>query len=223
MENNQKENLVLIKDLGIMPISLNSIHRKRFGLYKCFCGKQFEATISSVKSKNTKSCGCLKLKSTSNINKTHNLSNHRLFIIRSNMIQRCTNPNNHKYETYGLRGITICDEWKNDFVSFYNWAMNNGYKEGLSIDRINNNGNYEPSNCRWTTSNIQQQNTRKIRINNKSGYRGVSFNKNRNNWRTAISVDSKKIHIGYFKTAIEAAKAYDQYIIDNNLEHTKNF
>ena len=76
------------------------------------------------------------------------------------MKQRCSNPNHKSYHNYGGRGIIVCDEWKNNYQAFYDWSMNNGYKEGLSIDRINNNGNYEPSNCRWTDKITQNNNTR---------------------------------------------------------------
>ena len=77
------------------------------------------------------------------------------------MKQRCYNPKNHAYKYYGGRGIKICNKWLNDFMSFYNWSINNGYAKGLSIDRINNNGNYEPNNCRWISSSVQMNNTRR--------------------------------------------------------------
>ena len=76
------------------------------------------------------------------------------------MKARCYNANNPYYYNYGGRGISICDEWLNDFSSFYNWAVNNGYKDTLFIDRINNNGNYEPSNCRWVTPKENSNNKR---------------------------------------------------------------
>lgn len=83
--------------------------------------------------------------------KTHGLSNSRIYNVWNCMRQRCSNPKNSHYSAYGGRGISVCPEWQNSFESFYAWAINNGYKDTLEIDRINNDGNYEPSNCRWVT------------------------------------------------------------------------
>ena len=77
------------------------------------------------------------------------------------MIDRCYRPSIFAYKDYGGRGITVCDEWRKDFMSFYNWALNNGYEETLTIDRIDVNGNYEPNNCRWIPMGEQSKNTRK--------------------------------------------------------------
>lgn len=92
----------------------------------------------------------------------HGLSNTRLHAIWRHMQTRCMNKNSSDFEGYGGRGIKICDEWlgKDGFMHFYNWAITNGYAEDLSIDRINNDGDYEPSNCRWVTNEIQQRNKR---------------------------------------------------------------
>ena len=80
------------------------------------------------------------------------------------MKARCVDPNSHKYHAYGGRGIKVCDEWLNSFESFYEWAMANGYQKDLSIDRIDNDGNYYPENCRWVTQKEQANNTRKNRL-----------------------------------------------------------
>lgn len=150
-------------------------------------------------------------------------SKTRLYRIWQNVKTRCSNPNCEKYKYYGDKGITICDDWKNNFASFEEWSLKNGYKENLTIDRIDNNKNYEPSNCRWVDWNIQRRNTRKIMSTNTSGYRGVIWHKQNKKWRARIYYNNKKHSLGCFDTKEEAGKAYDVHIIVNNLEHTKNF
>ena len=91
----------------------------------------------------------------------HKLINHILYRKWATMKSKCNDPNNTSYKYYGGRGIRVCEEWENDFISFYNWSINNGWIDGLTIDRINNNGNYEPSNCRFATMKMQLNNTRR--------------------------------------------------------------
>ena len=95
----------------------------------------------------------------------------RLYSIWHNMKTRCCNPNNYHFKYYGGRGICICDEWKNSFQTFYEWAINNGYSDKLTIDRIDNDGNYEPSNCRWVDMYCQNNHTRK---NHYIEYKGIT-------------------------------------------------
>lgn len=90
----------------------------------------------------------------------HGLRHTRLYGIWLQMKNRCNNEKTARYKDYGARGITVCDEWCNDFKAFYDWSMANGYSDDLTIDRINNDGNYEPSNCRWITIKQQSRNTR---------------------------------------------------------------
>ena len=93
-------------------------------------------------------------------NVKHHLTNHPLYSVWINMKGRCYNPNDKSFKDYGGRGIRVCDEWINNFIAFYEWSMTNGYKKNLSIDRIDVNGNYEPSNCRWATIDVQSNNKR---------------------------------------------------------------
>jgi hypothetical protein len=220
MENNQKE-LILLQDLGLQYITVNSNYKKRYGLYKCHCGVQFKARIENINSKNTKSCGCLNTKRRIERCKnraTHKLRSHRLYNIWHLMMNRCYKENNKSYADYGLRNIKVCEQWHN--VENFIHDMNDDYKDGLSIDRINNDKGYFKDNCRWVNRTIQARNKRTIQKNNTSGYKGVFVDGNR--FRVLIGVNNKRINIGSFKDIVEAAKAYDRYVIDNNLEHTLN-
>lgn len=131
---------------------------------RCECGKQAIIVGYSLTRGRSKSCGCYHSERVSQANKdlktTHGEKKTRLYRIWKGMKQRCFNPNDKDYEKYGGRGITICDEWKEDFCKFKSWALASGYAQELSIDRIENNGNYEPSNCRWATQSQQNSNRR---------------------------------------------------------------
>jgi len=110
---------------------------------------------------------------------------------------------------YGGRGIGVCQDWIDRYESFRDWAISNGYSEDLEIDRIDVNGNYEPSNCRWATRRQQMANTRKRKDGLSSKYKGVSWNRGSNNWKVQINKNGKNTYIGVYKTEIEAAMAYD--------------
>ena len=130
----------------------------------CDCGAEKDVEASSLKCGDTKSCGCYHNENQGNLARTHGLSKHPLYRIFRKMVERCENQNCKSYKDYGGRGIKICDEWRTDFFSFYAWANANGYEAGLSIERINNDGNYEPSNCRWATKIEQNTNRRTSRF-----------------------------------------------------------
>ena len=121
---------------------------------KCDCGNTTIVQYTNLKKGRTVSCGCWNNKKRF----THKLSNHKLYGVYHSMKQRCYNSKSNNYALYGGKGIEVCTEWRTNFLNFYNWAMVNGYKEGLSIDRINSNGNYEPSNCRWVSQKVQANN-----------------------------------------------------------------
>ena len=132
---------------------------------RCSCEKHTEKDIyvQHLIHGNSKSCGCL-LKKAGDRFRTHGKTETRLYNIWSCMKRRCNSSKNPAYPRYGGRGISVCEEWARDFSVFEEWAMNNGYSDQLTIDRIDVNGNYEPSNCRWATYKEQANNTRANRI-----------------------------------------------------------
>ena len=127
---------------------------------RCDCGKEKVIISCALKRGITLSCGCYRDERVKSTNTKHGLKKTRLYNIWINMKQRCYNNRNPKYPIYGKRGISICSQWLKNFITFYNWAILNGYKDTLTIDRINVNGNYEPNNCRWITNQEQQRNKR---------------------------------------------------------------
>lgn len=146
----------------------------------------------------------------------------RLYRIWCNMKNRCSQNNKSsdvKYETY--KNVRVCGEW-NLYSTFKLWAMSNGYSDDLYLDRIDYNGNYEPSNCRWATASVQNRNTR-IKKSNKSGYRGVRLRKDTKKFNAYVYHNSVNISLGCYETAEEAAKIRDRYVIENNVGSILNF
>lgn len=132
---------------------------KSLWLCDCECGKSTIVTTADLKRGHVKSCGCLQKLTIRKLKTTHGNSYSRLYTIWESMKQRCYNPNSKEYLRYGGRNIVMCEEWRNNFENFYQWSINNNYSDILTIDRIDNDGNYEPNNCRWSTF-ISQQNNR---------------------------------------------------------------
>lgn len=128
--------------------------------YICDCGAIKWVRLESLISGNTKSCGCLTKSFLSETSTKHGLHNHTLYGIFYGLIERCYNKDRKEYPDYGGRGITICDEWLNDFKVFYDWAINNGWVKKLTLEREDNDGNYTPDNCKWATMKEQSRNRR---------------------------------------------------------------
>lgn len=133
---------------------------------QCDCGNIVYSSTRLLRTGDIVSCGCFHtefVKLLGKSNKMHGLCNSRLYTIYTNIKQRCFNKLNANYYNCGGRGIKVCDEWKDNFMNFYNWAMNNGYKDDLTIERIDVNGDYEPDNCKWILLCEQAWNKRNTR------------------------------------------------------------
>ena len=190
-----------------------SQQRYSFGVFECqYCGKEFETKYAYIKNGDTKSCGCQKG------GNTHGLSSNKFYQTWYDMKYRCYNTMRQDYKDYGARGITVCEEWLN-VSNFVAWCeMTHPNTEGVSLDRIDVDGNYEPNNCRWADASTQALNKR-IMKNNTSGFVGVCWDKSKDKWVAIIHFNNKLINIGTFPTKEEAVQARDNYIIENNLPH----
>lgn len=144
--------------------------RKTYWTCQCDCGNVKSVRSDSLLDGSIRSCGCLKREQDEKnlSHETHNLSKTRLYEIWSGIKARCFNKNNARWNRYGGRGITVCKEWNDDFKAFYDWANAYGYRNNLTIDRIDNDGDYSPENCRWVDNRTQCRN-RSSNINIKIG------------------------------------------------------
>ena len=194
--------------------------RSKRAFYKCEkCNKEIERSKQKDIHISEFCKSCTRLKNNANSND----SGTRLHNIYKGMLSRTSAPitRTSNYRNYVLRGITVSDEWM-DFQVFKKWSLKNGYKSNLTIDRKNNDGNYCESNCRWITITKQQENKQHLTIRNKTGKRGVSYDKSRDNYKSEIMIKRKKILIGRFKTIDEASSAYDNFIIKNKIKRKTN-
>ena len=175
--------------------------RKTYYVCQCDCGNVKVVRADALISGATKSCGCIKQeqdKANLAANHSHKMSGTRIYETWQDMKRRCYNKQNARYDRYGGRGITVCDEWLNNFQSFYDWAISNGYSDDLTIDRIDNDGNYEPSNCRWSTG--------KERWNNRSSNTNITMGNGTKSlmcWCEIFNVDYKKVYARYKRNGYE--------------------
>lgn len=132
-----------------------------------------------------------------------------LYFVWQSMKVRCYKPNSRDYKNYGGRGVIVCERWLESFDNFYD-DLHKTYKKGLSLDRIDNNGNYEPSNCRWTTQ-FEQSNNQRTYSTNISGYKGVNWHATARKWRAEIDYYGKRYYLGLFSDKDEAGKKVKEF------------
>jgi len=183
-------------------------------LCKCECGTLKITQGAQLRNGCIKSCGCLNRERLALFNSlydntTHGLTTHGLYQVWKNMIRRCYNCNDSQFQYYGNRNINVCFQWRHSPTEFIGWALKNGWRKGLFLDRINNDGNYIPENCRFVDAGLSARNKRVLSKTNTSGYRGVSFHKRHKKYQANIKTKGQSAYLGLFKNPIQAAIAYD--------------
>lgn len=146
-------------DLVVLRFEYSESQGRYVWVCKCDCGQVVSVVPANARAGRVRSCGCAQLKSAT----THGMRNTRLYRIWVDMRRRCRDTSRKAYKHYGARGITVCEEWDKSFEGFMQWAYREGYSDELSIDRIDVDGNYDPSNCRWATAKQQARNRRSTR------------------------------------------------------------
>jgi hypothetical protein len=208
----------LIKDLGLIYASKNSKQKTRHGIYLCpACDKEFTANTNNVNY--GKTTRCRKCHSS----KRCNIRSHKWYQMWANQKHRCNNKNNRDYANYGGRGIKFSSEF--DIVE--NWIMyvgslENSGKKGYTLDRIDNDGDYEKGNLRWASKSQQNTNKRKPK-GRTSNFRGVYYRRDTGRFVASIKHNGRKVHIINTFDELEAAKAYDEYVVRNSLDQWLNF
>lgn len=212
--------------LKVIEVSSIDIHGYTY-LCECSCGNMKVVKGALLRSGKTKSCGCINRDNLIERNTSHGGCGTPLYKTWCGIKARCGNPNEERYKDYGGRGIKVCERWINSFENFRE-DMGERPSKKHSIDRIDNDGDYSPENCKWSDDLEQVYNRRKMK-NASSKYRGVSLGKTRTQpWISRICVKNDQgktveIYIGGFSSEVEAAKAYDAKVIELNLKRHINF
>lgn len=171
-------------------------------LCKCDCGNEIVVTRCNLTRNNTLSCGCLQVEKAITVNTSHNLSKKRIYYLYRSMRNRCILKTDSNYKRYGARGIKVCQEWLDDFMNFYNWAMANNYNDTLTLDRIDVNGDYCPENCRWVTPKKQANNKRN---NHKETFNGETHTISE--WGDILNIKPRILYnrLNTYKWSVEKA------------------
>lgn len=197
---------------------VESDNKGRKALFKCHCGNEFNTIISYVKQGKTTSCGCLSSRNTFNSNNRarsikHGLEQHPLYKRFNHMMNRCYKPSNNRYYAYGARGIKV-ELFLQDIHNYVSYieSLDNAYREGFSIDREDNDKDYQRGNLRWA-SHIAQANNK----SNNNKYPGIQ--KHKYTYGTYLNYKGKRYSAGYYKTLKQAVEGRNKFIVDNNFPH----
>jgi len=185
---------------------------------RCSCGTEQTITKDNLRRGLTTRC-----RACSKPNLKHGESKHKLHAVWQAIKQRCNNPNNCNYSNYGGRGIKMHGSW-HEASNFIQWAINNGWEEGLQIDRIDNDKDYEPSNCRFVTQDVNERNKR-VKITSETGFLGVSVirNKNSTKYKSSVTIASTTFRLGHYSSPEEAAKVRDDFVVACGIPLHLNF
>ncbi len=206
----------VIEDLGMKKPTPNYYKKVRMAIFECTnCKQPFEAVVSK-KAESQLYCKCC-----IGISAKKPYREHKLYRIWADTRAKLKIPTGSRKVAYFDKGIKMCPEWDTSYETFYNWAINNGYKEGLTIDRIDNDGDYTPENCRWVDYHIQITNQRVIKATNTTGYKGICKVTDAK-WSAHIKWKHVGYGLGVFKDALTAAKVYDSTVKIMGWPHSVN-
>ncbi len=198
--------------LSVISEAESRTNKRRYRAFDCLCdcGNRCVVNLPSLRSGNTKSCGCLQLDRATKHNFSSRKGSHPVYRCWNMMLQRCQNIKCTGYENYGGRGISVCEQWQN----FENFAadMLATWEQGLSIERIDNDGNYNPSNCKWATRSEQMRNQR---VRGKVPFRGVYVNRQGKFAAQVTLLSGKKKYLGSFDTPEEASSVVESFEVQN--------
>lgn len=178
-------------------------HRKHaVWMCKCDCGNIDPVRSYDLRAGKITSCGCYHNECAKFNHTKHGKSGTKLYYVWKSMKQRCENVNSRDYRIYGENGVCVCDDWRSCYETFYDWAMRSGYEEGLTLDRIDSNGNYCPENCRWATPKVQSNNTCRNRL---ITYKGETHTMSEWASITGINYSTLRARLNMYKWSVERA------------------